>query len=120
MGRLKTYPPNSLLLIGNPEAYLVPLEQQIITDLILNQAKERNYQIIMTTHSETILRRCQRRIAEGVYSADDFQLYLGSTDLTYLNLSEFGELENYPTDFFGNEMAEIAETRKAILLRRNG
>jgi predicted ATPase len=83
-------------------------------------SKQRNLQVIVESHSEHLLQRFQRRVAEESFSVDDLKLYFcdiqqGESKLIDLKLNEFGEIENYPDNFFGDEMAEIAATRRASL-----
>ena len=42
----------------------------------------------------------------------------GEARLTDIGLNEYGEIMNWPPDFFGDEMEEIAETRKAAIKRK--
>jgi hypothetical protein len=35
-----------------------------------------------------------------------------------LEIDEFGDIKNYPDNFFGDEMAEMAATHKAALKRK--
>jgi len=94
-----------------------------LADVILEVAQTRNLQIIVESHSEHLLRRFQRRVAEESCSADFIKLYFCNVDdgravLENLDLDMFGEIKNWPRNFFGDEMTEIAETRKAALKRR--
>ena len=42
---------------------------------MLNVAKVRNVQILVESHSEHLMRRLQRRVAEEQVSSDDVKLY---------------------------------------------
>ena len=42
----------------------------------------------------------------------------GTADLSELTLNEWGEIENWPENFFGDEMGEIAAITEASLKRR--
>ena len=79
--------------------------------------------MIVESHSEHLLRRLQRRVADETIQADLVKLYFvsqesGEARLTDIGLNEYGEIENWPPDFFGDEMEEIAETRKAAIKRK--
>lgn len=116
-------PEGSIILMEQPEIHLHPSVQSGLADVILQVSKQRNLQIIVESHSEHLLRRFQRRIAEEKYSVDDLKLYFcesnnGESTLSNLKINEFGDIENYPENFFGDEMAEIATTRKAALKRK--
>ena len=57
-------PEGSILILEQPEAHLHPKAQADLTDVLIDVVKNRNIQIILETHSEHLLRRLQRRIAE--------------------------------------------------------
>lgn len=116
-------PEGSTVIMEQPEIHLHPAVQSGLADVILTVAKNRNLQVIVESHSEHMLRRFQRRVAEEQFDAKDIQLYFcdnvgDQSKLTRLNLDIFGDILNWPKDFFGDEMAEIAATRKAILKRK--
>jgi hypothetical protein len=123
-------PANTTIWMEQPEIHLHPQVQAELADVFISavQAYEngrpRNTQLIVESHSEHFLLRLQRRIAEGVISADDVAVHfarkLGSeTELEPLRLNSFGEIENWPDNFFGDDMAEIsARTLAAIRKKR--
>ena len=90
---------------------------------MLAVAQHRQVQIIVESHSEHLLRRFQRRAAEESVSSSDLKLYFvrtngGAAELNDLKLNEWGEIENWPDKFFGDEMGEIAAISKMSLERR--
>ncbi|MFZ2169416.1 MAG: DUF3696 domain-containing protein, partial [Methylococcaceae bacterium] len=116
-------PEGSTVLMEQPEIHLHPSVQSGLADVILQVAKHRNIQVIVESHSEHLLRRFQRRIAEEEYLVDDLKLYFcnskdGVSQLSNLDIDLFGDIRNWPENFFGDEMAEIAATRKAALKRK--
>ena len=116
-------PEGSIVLMEQPEIHLHPSVQSGLADVMISVAKRRNVQIIVESHSEHLLRRFQRRAAEGKTDSSDITLYFVSNDagaakLSDLSLNEFGEIENWPDHFFGDEMGEIAAISKASLKRR--
>lgn len=116
-------PEGSTIIMEQPEIHLHPSVQSGLADVILNVSKVRNLQVIVESHSEHMLRRFQRRVAENSFESEDIKLYFcnsvgGQSELVDLNLDMFGEILNWPPEFFGDEMTEIAETRKAILKRK--
>ena len=116
-------PEGSTVLLEQPEIHLHPAVQSRLADVMLNVANARKLQIIVESHSEHLLRRLQRRVAEGQASSNDVKLYFvstseGSAHASDLALNEFGLIENWPPDFFGDEMGEIAAITKASLDRR--
>ncbi len=116
-------PTGSTVLFEQPEIHLHPAVQSHLADLMLNVAKSRNLQVVVESHSEHFLRRLQRRVAEQQAEADDIRLYFCSTvkgkaKLSALALDQYGQIDNWPENFFGDEMAEISATRRAMLMRK--
>jgi predicted ATPase len=75
------------------------------------------------SHSEHLLRRLQRRVAEEELNPEKAALYFCATEgstsvLNPLRLDLFGAIDNWPQDFFGDEFGEIAATAAAGLRRR--
>lgn len=116
-------PEGSTVLMEQPEIHLHPAVQSGLADVILNVAVARNVQIIVESHSEHLMRRLQRRVAEEEVSAEDVKLYFvsksnGKAEASDLALNEWGEIENWPNNFFGEEMKEIAAIAKGSLRRK--
>ena len=90
---------------------------------MLNVAEARNVQVIVESHSEHLMRRLQRRVAEEAASFDDVKLYFisatdGVAQASDLVLNEWGEIENWPDKFFGDEVGEIVAITQNALRRR--
>ena len=116
-------PEGSLVLMEQPEIHLHPAVQSGLADVMLNVARTRNVQIVVERHSEHLLRRLQRRVAEEEVSSDDVRLYFVSADrgrakVEDLALNQWGEVENWPENFFGDELGEITAIADAALRRR--
>jgi hypothetical protein len=121
--------PNSTVWMEQPEIHLHPQVQSELADVFISaiqareNGKERNVQLIVESHSEHFLNRLQRRIAEGVVKPDDVAVYFcrrtgGATELEPLRLNTYGEIENWPANFFGDEMADISARTIAALKRQ--
>ena len=116
-------PEGAIVLMEQPEIHLHPAVQSGLADLMLNVADVRNVQIIVESHSEHLMRRLQRRVAEQRASAEDVKLYFvssqrGRASAADLLLNDFGEIENWPEKFFGDEMGEIAAIARGGLRRK--
>lgn len=122
-------PKNSTIWMEQPEIHLHPQVQAELADVFISaiQAREngepRNVQLIVESHSEHFLNRLQRRIAEGELQTDDVAIYFcrrvgARTEMEPLRLSQFGEIENWPENFFGNEMADISGRTLAAMRKR--
>ena len=67
--------------------------------------------------------RLQRRMAEGEITPEEVAVYFVSSKPTGASLDElrmnlFGDIENWPEDFFGDEMGEIAARTRAAAERK--
>jgi len=116
-------PEGSTLIIEQPEIHLHPKIQAGLADVFMDAIKNKKIQIILESHSEHLLRRLQRRIAEEKFDSEDASLYFCSNEknnskITTLDLDVFGNITNYPKGFFGDEMGEIAAMNKAIIQRK--
>jgi len=115
-------PEGSIVLMEQPEIHLHPAVQSGLADVILNVARARKLQIIVESHSEHLMRRLQRRVAEGNVPSEEVKLYFVSTErgrarADDLALNEFGEIENWPENFFGDQLGEVAKIVEASLKR---
>lgn len=116
-------PEGSTILMEQPEIHLHPTVQAGLSDVFIDAIKNRKIQIILESHSEHLLRRLQRRIAEEQLSADSASLYFcnmhnGSSQLEHLNIDLMGRITNWPDGFFGDEFGEMAAMTKAIQERK--
>jgi len=115
-------PENSTLIFEQPEIHLHPSVQAGLADVFIDVIKNRNMQIIFESHSEHLLLRLQRRIAEEQVSNEEVALYFADSSqaqhgLKPLEVDLFGNITNWPADFFGDRFQDIAGREKASLLR---
>ncbi len=113
----------STLILEQPELHLHPAAQSELGDLLIEVVKDRKLQIIVESHSEHLLRRIQRRVAEGAFEAKDTALYFcemdnGESKATELQIGDDGFIKNWPNDFFGDEMGELSALTEAAIKRR--
>ena len=105
------------LILEQPEIHLHPAVQSGLADIILETALTRNVQIIVESHSEHLLMRLQRRIAEVEFGnhlrvePDDVSLYFckqtpRGSQLDRLEMDLFGNIVNWPEEFFGDPLAD--------------
>ena len=116
-------PENSILIFEQPEAHLHPKVQADLADVLIDVVKNRNVQIILESHSEHLLLRLMRRIAEEGLSADETALYFcqindGTSEIEHLNMDEYGNIRNWPQDFFGDSTGELIKKTRAEMQRR--
>jgi predicted ATPase len=106
-----------------PESHLQPSAQSALADALLEAMRTRGTQLLVETHSERLLRRVQRRIAEGLVSKDEVAVYLvdscdGKPEIQELAIGEYGDIANWPADFFGDETSDLLAMAKAAAERR--
>jgi predicted ATPase len=116
-------PEGSVILLEQPEIHLHPSVQSGLADVFIDAMKNRKVQIIVESHSEHLLRRLQRRIAEETLKPEETALYFceigdAGSKLTALEVDLFGRIQNWPKDFFGDEFGEMAAITKAAMLRK--
>lgn len=122
-------PPGSIIIMEQPEIHLHPSAQSVLADVMIDvinsreNGEERGIQLIIETHSEHFLRRLQRRIAEDKVSRDKVSTYFADITrnpaaLKPLDIDMFGNIRNWPENFFGDEMGDITEQAKAAMQKR--
>lgn len=122
-------PAGSIILMEQPEIHLHPNAQSALADVMIDvinsreNGADRNIQIVIETHSEHFLRRLQRRIAEDSVPQEKVSAYFANiaktpATLESLQIDIFGNIQNWPKDFFGDEMGDITEQAKAAMKKR--
>ena len=104
-------PEGSTVVLEQPELHLHPAVQAGLADIIVEVSKVRRVQVIVESHSEHLLRRLQRRVAEQTIDADDIALFSceytkGKSRAARLDLNHLGQIRNWPTGFFGDPLRE--------------
>ena len=122
---LQYVPEGSTVILEQPEIHLHPLAQAGLADVIIQAATHRKVQIILESHSEHLLLRLQRRIAEEEISVSDVKLYFcnaprGVSTLTPLEVDLYGNIRNWPDKFMGDAFNEVAMAELRRIERRTG
>ena len=117
-------PEGSTIILEQPEIHLHPKVQADLADVIIEVVQERNVQVILESHSEHLLRRIQRRVAEGTIASEKTALYFcqlqrGDSRIEQLRMNDSGRIDNWPTGFFGDELGELAAMTEAAIGREN-
>lgn len=124
-------PEGSTILLEQPEIHLHPSVQSGLADLFIDAVRSRRIQIIVESHSEHLLKRLQRRVAEE-YRVQGFSepllpeevaLYFckapnGESQLEPLVLDAYGRISNWPQGFFGDDFAEMEAVSEAVIRRK--
>ncbi|MCY4613983.1 MAG: DUF3696 domain-containing protein [Nitrospira sp.] len=122
-------PPGSIILMEQPEIHLHPRAQSALADVMIDVINsrenhaDRNIQLVIETHSEHFLRRLQRRIAEDRLPKEKVSVYFANVTntpatLVPLEIDLYGNIQNWPENFFGDEMEDVVAHGKAAMERR--
>jgi hypothetical protein len=109
--------------LDHPESYLQPSAQSALGDALLVAVKARGTQLLVETHSEHLLRRIQRRIAEGRACKDRVAVYYiegrdHGAEIRELVIDECGGIANWPHEFFRDLNDDLAAIAGAAAQRR--
>ncbi|MFH0997478.1 MAG: DUF3696 domain-containing protein [Pseudomonadota bacterium] len=124
-------PPGSIILMEQPEIHLHPSAQSALADVMIDvinsreNGDDRKIQLVIETHSEHFLRRLQKRIAEDRVPKEMVSAYFANitnipATLELLQIDDFGSIQNWPENFFGDEMGDITDQAKAAMKKRMG
>ncbi len=118
-------PEGSTLILEHPEMHLHPKAQAGLADVFIDAITNRNIQIILESHSEHLLHRLQRRIAEERIDSESCALYFienpdGRSTIRELELTPFGNITNWPQNFFGDDLGDLVALTKASIRREKG
>ena len=116
-------PEGSILILEQPEAHLHPKVQSELADLLIEVVKNRKLQIILESHSEHLILRLMRRIAEEQISVDDTAFYFcemneGTSQAKKLDVDDYGNITNWPENFFGDATGDLVEKTRAEMKRK--
>lgn len=116
-------PEGSILILEQPEAHLHPKVQSELGDVLIDAVKNRNLQIILESHSEHLLHRVMLRTAEEQLCVDDTALYFcqindGASEVEQLEVDEYGNIGNWPQEFFGDVTDDLIKQGRAEMNRR--
>ncbi len=117
-------PKNSLILIEQPELHLNPRLAVWVGDVLISAVHE-GKAILAETHSEHIILRLRRRVAEKGLLPDQLALYFasrslkeGKSCLQRIQLDETGQpAEKWPENFWGEDYDEAFHLARAALHR---
>lgn len=109
-----------IVIVEEPESHLHPMAQTQLAELFIQASQDRGVQFIIESHSEHLLLRLQRRVAERRLQAAAVAMYFlkkrdGRAHIERLQMNEAGDISNWPENFFGDDMTEIAARTIAAL-----
>lgn len=118
-------PENSTVLLEQPELHLHPSAQFSLADALVDASLRKGVQFIVESHSEHFLRRLQRRVAEEKLAADQIALYRceaqgGRSRIARIEIDEYGNVRQWPKDFFGDTVQDLLTISRETARRRSG
>ncbi|MEU5865728.1 DUF3696 domain-containing protein [Nonomuraea sp. NPDC047529] len=114
----------TLHVIEEPELHLHPAFHALLADLFIAGARQGTGGLLIETHSETMLLRLRRRIAEGQISPRDVAVYFvhhgaGSSRVRRIEIDDFGNLDYWPAGVFSEDFEETKKLAEAQFTRGN-
>src|ERR1044072_8720712 len=118
IARVLTTPEFGSLLIEQPELHLHLAAQADVADLFIGGAAKRNRQVIVETHSEHLLLRLGRSIAEGKLDPSEVAtLYIerdgSESSVRSIDLDAGGHFDDWPKGFFDERYREALAIAEA-------
>ncbi|MFC4020360.1 AAA family ATPase [Micromonospora sp. GCM10011542] len=114
-----------LQIVEEPEMHLHPAAHAELADLYLRTAKSTGTQFLIETHSETLLLRLRRRIAEldNDFGKDMVRVYVveqrdGASVVRRVDVDELGNLDDtWPDGYFSQDYREVKALAEAQMER---
>jgi predicted ATPase len=105
-------PQDSFTLAEQPEIHLNPRLQCVLADLFVDMAAS-GHRVLVETHSEHLIVRLRRLVAEGTIRAEDVSLYFveknaGKSEIRKIPIESNGSIpaEAWPSGFFDDSLRE--------------
>lgn len=111
-----TAPQHSTVLVEQPELHLHPDAQGRLADVLVGLLSSRKTSTVAETHSEHILLRVLRRVAEGTVDPDDVSVVVvDDGEVRNLGIDALGRLTNgsLPAGFFEEDWEDTMLLAKA-------
>lgn len=120
---LLSCPPDSLFIVEQPELHLHPAVQARLADFMVSARPD--VSLIVETHSESFITRIRRRAAEGGIDVESVDITFvepegGGSVARSLQLSEYGDLSEWPEGFLSNTSVDVQAILSANIKRSSG
>ncbi len=108
---------DSIVCLEQPELHLHPAVQSKLADFFLWARPD--ITLLIETHSEYLVTRLRRRVAEGLTRTDRATILFaeqvaGITTLKQLSLSRLGDLSDWPAGFFDTQEEDAKALVRAV------
>ena len=115
---------NKLLIIEQPEIHLNPRIQAELGDFFIKIGKP-DKALLIETHSEHIISRIQRRVADGTLDTKDVVIYFVSkqnnkSEIKEISISRTGQFNYWPEGFFQDDFEDAIEILKSSFRQQEG
>ena len=113
-------------IVEHPESELHPQAHSHIADLLIDNLAGSSRPMIVETHSEMILLRARRRIAEGRLSPSSVLVYWIEADAKSgslarrIKIESDGQMDHWPEGVFVEDYEEIITIQRAARLAAKG
>jgi len=112
---------NTLYIIEQPELHLHPTAHGDIAELFVNSTiKDENKRFVIETHSQNLILRIRRLIADGTISHNDVSLNFIDFDeeqtissIKKINIDSLGKVDFWPSGIFEESYLEAVALRRA-------
>lgn len=117
--------PGETVILEQPEIHLHPRVQAVLADFLIARSND-GVRFIVETHSDHLVKRLARRIAEGSIAkiSDNIAIYFvaGGAEEgaapSQIVINEYGEIQNWPPGFF-DQNEDLYWTAASLRRRRN-
>jgi predicted ATPase len=125
IARLLRSSPGECLLIEQPELHLHPRLQAALGDLFIETTTKGKRQVIVETHSEHLLLRIRRRVAEGALKPEQVAILFVEKDgpeckVRELQMNGKGHLADWPKGFFDEAYQEAMAIASTSFTKKKG
>ncbi|MDO9326433.1 MAG: AAA family ATPase [Methanoregula sp.] len=117
-------PPDSLILIEQPETHLHPKIQQDFTEFIVKLSKKKNF--LIETHSSYIIERLRTLIMKNRISPDNVKIYYveqnedkESSIIQEIKIDIFGRYSNLPPNYLCHFGVREKDDQMKIFLKKS-
>ena len=109
-----------LVVVEEPEEHLHPSAHGAVADLLIESSSKA--QTVVETHSENLILRLRRRIADGTLAPSDLALYYltDTHEVIPVELDEYGSAKNWPIGIFESDAEEAQAIVEAKLAAMGG
>ena len=102
----------SLFTVSQPETHLHPEVQAQLAEYFARLARERDIRFVVETHSEYLINRLRRLVAEGVMAEEDVSVVYVTNDgdkaaVCPIELRADGQIVGAPDEFFDTYMMDV-------------